>query len=159
MPHSLWLAGLSRLATLRKMAQNVFNIGYSQHLFSWNHYKEKRSRTINSWSSSKEIYQFFCTYERFSPTQAMNMEITTRFKCTSSIFENKSNTFLVCQIDKRTFFVMSSHSFLSQKRGKTMYVRVWLTLVQRNVRSAIFRLGKKEEEISETLNGHRQWIE
>ena len=43
MPHSLWLAGHSRLAVLRKMAQNVFNISYSQHLFSWNHYKKKRS--------------------------------------------------------------------------------------------------------------------
>ena len=35
--------------------------------------------------SSKEIYHFFRTYEHFSPTQAMNMEIATRFKCTSSI--------------------------------------------------------------------------
>ena len=33
----------------------------------------------------RNIPIFFRTYERFSPTQAMNMEIATRFKCTSSI--------------------------------------------------------------------------
>ena len=154
MPHSLWLAWLSRLAVLRKMAQNVFNIGYSQHLFSWNYYEEKRS-----WSPAKKYTIFFELMNVLALPNLWIWKLPLDSNAPPPYLENKSNTFLVCQIDKRAFLSCRLTVSCRKKRGKTMYVRVWLTLVQRNVRSAIFRLGKKEEEISETLNGHRQWIE